>query len=107
MRSGTKKISRALADMISQLVKVCSSYDRKVSVPEYIHANLQIKTILTPRFKKHLKVNTLIKIDVLNLLLLTKLVVENSTFSGIRKRVKDVVSGLYSVYQKDMGQNSD
>lgn len=99
------KISGALSDMICQLVKVGSSYDLKVFVPEYKQINYRYKYSLMPKFKKYLKVTTPIKIDILNILLLTQIVIEHSGFLGRRKKVKDIVAGLHSVYQKDLGQN--
>lgn len=99
------KVSGALSDMVCQLVKVGSSYDLKVFVPEYRQVNYRYKEFLMPKFKKHLKGNTPIVIDILNILLLTQIVLEHSGFLGRRKKVKDVVVGLHSVYQKDLGQN--
>jgi hypothetical protein len=55
--------------------------------------------------KKYLKGSTPIKIDILNILLLTQKILENDDFAGRKKKVKDIVSGLHSVYQKDLGQN--
>ena len=98
------KIAGALSDMICQSVKVGNSYDLKVFVPEYKHVNFSFKKHLIPDFKKHLKGNTPIKIDILNILLLTEKIMEYQGFIG-RKKVKDIVSGLHSVYQKDLGQN--
>lgn len=99
------KISGALSDMICQKVKVGNSYDLKVFVPEYKEVNYHFKSYLLPSFKKHLKGNTPIKIDILNILLLSQTVIEHSAFMGRRKKVKDIVTGLHSVYQKDLGQN--
>ena len=41
---------------------------------------------------------------MLNILLLAKLLIENTGFSGRRRKIKDIVSGLHSVYQKSMGR---
>lgn len=103
--SETMKISGALSDMVCQRVKVGSNYDLKVFVPEYKQLNYAKKYDLIPKFKKYTKGNTPIKIDVLYILLLTKLLIENMEFSGRRRKIKDIVTGLYSVYQKDLGQN--
>jgi len=102
--SETMKISGALSDMICQPVKVGNSYDLKIFVPEYKQVNSSFKKLLIHDFKKYLKGNTPIKIDVLYILLLTEKIIEHSGFIG-RKKVKDIVSGLHSVYQKDLGQN--
>lgn len=101
----TMKISGALSDMICKLVKVGDAYDLKLFVPEYKQVNFTFKAKLIPDFKKYLKGNTPIKIDILYALLLTQKIIEHDEFSGKRKKVKDIVSGLHSVYQKDMGQN--
>lgn len=98
----TMKISGALSDMICQLVKVGNSYDLKIFVPEYKKVIYNYKKSLIPNFKKYLKGNTPVKIDVLNILLLTRKIVENINVKG---KVKNIVSGLHSVYQKDLGQN--
>lgn len=101
----TMKISGALSDMVCQLVKVGNAYDLKLFVPEYKQVNFTFKDKLIPDFKKYLRGNTPIKIDILYALLLTQKIIEHDEFSGKRKKVKDIVSGLHSVYQKDMGQN--
>lgn len=99
------KISGSLTDMICQPIKIGSSYDLKIFVPEYKQVNYRFKMALMPRFKKHLKGNTPIKIDILNILLLTQMIIEHFDFMGRRKKVKDVITGLHSVYQKDLGKN--
>ena len=103
--SESMKVSGALSDMICQLVKVGSSYDLKVFVPEYKQVNYRYKESLIPRFKKQLKGNTPIEIDILNILLLTQMIIEHAGYTGRRKKAKDIISGLHSVYQKDLGQN--
>lgn len=104
--SETMKISGALSDMICQLVKVGSSYDLKVFVPEYKNVKWGYKSALMSDFKRHLKgKNTPIKIDVLNILLLTQKVLEHSEHVGHGISVDNVIKGLHSVYQKDLGQN--
>ena len=101
----TMKISGALTEMICQLVKVGSSYDLKVFVPAYKQVNYLFKHRLIPDFKKHLKGNTPVKIDILNILSLVQIILQHNEYTGKRRKVKDVVCGLHSVYQKDMGQN--
>ena len=103
--SESLKISGALSDMICRLVKVGSSYDLKVFVPEYKQVNYPFKSKLISDFKKYLKGNTPIQIDILNILLLTQKVIENLGYVGVRRKVKNIVTGLHSVYQKDLGQN--
>ena len=101
----TMKISGALSDMICQLVKVGSSYDLKVAVPEYKKIGWGNKRELMQRFKKYLKGNTPIKIDILDILLLTEKLVELTVIEGKPDKVKSRITGLRTVYQKDLGQN--
>lgn len=101
----TMKISGALSDMVCQLVKVGSSYDLKVAVPEYKKVRWGNKRALMLAFKKYLKGNTPIKIDVLDILLLTEKIIEHTAIEGKPFWVKDIVRGLHAVYQKDLGQN--
>lgn len=102
----TMKISGALSYMICQLVKIgARSFDLKIFVPEYKTLNYTKDFKLIPQLKKYAKGNTPIKIDVLHILLLAKLLVENTEASGRRRKIKDIITGLHSVYQKDLGQN--
>lgn len=101
----TMKISGALSDMVCQLVKVGSSYDLKVAVPEYKKIGWGNKRALMLAFKKYLKGNTPIKIDILDILLLTEKLVELTAIEGKPCNVRNSVTGLHTVYQKDLGQN--
>ena len=102
----TMKISGALSDMVCQLVKVGSSYDLKIAVPEYKKIGWANKRDLMLKFKKYLKGNTPIKIDILDILLLTEKLVENTAIEEKSyKKVNNSVVGLHTVYQKDLGQN--
>jgi hypothetical protein len=103
--SESMKVSGSLTDMICKLIKVGNGYDLKVFVPEYKQINYRYKDILMPKFKKHISGNTPIVIDILNILLLTQMIIEHSGYTGRRKKVKDIISGLHSVYQKNLGQN--
>ncbi len=101
----TMKISGAITDMICQLVKVGSnSYDLKIFVSAYKQVKYSFKQTIIPDFKKHLKGNTPIKIDILNILTLTKIVIQNSGYTIVKQKVKNIIDGLHSVYQKDLGQ---
>ena len=96
--------------MLCQLVKVGNSYDLKISVPVFRSTTLGNKNTLFNNFKANLRGNTPISIDILNILNLTKKIIENSEeykISKIKSRtaVKDIVSGLQNVYQKDLGNN--
>jgi len=102
--SETMKISGALTNMLCQLVKVGSSYDMKVVVPDFKKAeyNLQRKIVLS--FKKNIKGNTPLKVDILNLLILNKQLIETTDeYKGFKAR--NILIGLHSTYQKDLGQN--
>lgn len=102
--SETMKISGALTNMLCQLVKVGSSYDMKVVVPDFKKSeyNLQRQIILS--FKKNIKGNTPLKVDILNLLILNKQLIENTEeYKGFKAR--NILTGLHSTYQKDLGQN--
>lgn len=101
----TMKISGALSDMVCQLVKVGNSYDLKVAVPEYKKIGWGSKRALILAFKKYLKGNTPIKIDILDILLLTEKLVEFTAIEGKPCNVRNSVTGLHTVYQKDLGQN--
>ena len=103
--SETLKISGAISDMICQLIKVGSNYDLKIYVPEYKNVKSGFRASLIPEFKKRLKGNTPIKFDILCILSLTQILLENDEYSGRRRRVRDIINGLHSVYQKDLGQN--
>ncbi|WP_434501942.1 hypothetical protein [Prevotella sp.] len=102
----TMKISGALSDMLCQFVKVGGKYDLKVFVPEYKQVNYGFKYKLMPDFKKYLKGNTPIQIDIIYILSLTQKILEHSEYSGGRKRIHDIVVGLHSVYQKNLGRNN-
>ena len=95
----TMKISGALSDMLCQPVEK----DWLIFVPEYKQVNYNFKNKLILDFKNNLRDSTLMKNNILNILSLTKKTIENSSFSKQRKRVKNIVGGLYSVFQKDMG----
>lgn len=101
----TMKISGALSDMVCQLVKVGSSYDLKVAVPEYKRIGWENKRTLMSKFKKYLKGNTPIKIDILDILLLTEQIIDYTAIGEETYWVDDIVTGLHTVYQKDLGQN--
>jgi len=84
---------------------VGNSYDLKVAVPEYKKIGWGSKRALILAFKKYLKGNTPIKIDILDILLLTEKLVEFTAIEGKPCNVRNSVTGLHTVYQKDLGQN--
>ncbi len=98
------KISGALTNMLCQLVKVGSSYDMKVVVPDFKKAEYNLQRQIVLSFKKNIKGNTPLKVDILNLLILNKQLIENTEeYKGFKAR--NILTGLHSTYQKDLGQN--
>jgi hypothetical protein len=101
--SETMKISGALSYMICQYVKVGSSYDMKVYVPEFNQISLKEARDILKDFKKHLKSASPIKLDILNSLDFTvKFIKYTPKYNG---KVRKTLKGFHSVYQKDLGQN--
>ncbi len=102
--SETMKISGALTNMLCQLVKVGSSYDLKVVVADFKSAEFNKQKQIALAFKKNIKGNTPLKVDILNLLIINKQLIENTDeFKGFKAR--NILTGLHSTYQKDLGQN--
>jgi hypothetical protein len=102
--SETMKISGALTNMLCQLVKVGSSYDMKVVVPDFKKTEYNLQRQIVLSFKKNIKGNTPLKVDILNLLILNKQLIENTEeYKGFKAR--NILTGLHSTYQKDLGQN--
>lgn len=101
--SETMKISGALSFMICQLVKVGSSYDLKISVPEFNEMQISEAREILFEFKRYLKSTSPIKLDVLNSLgLAINFIKHTPEYKG---KVRKTLKGFYSVYQKDLGQN--
>ena len=102
----TMKISGALNfGMICQLVKMSSrSYDMKVFVPLFSETKLNDKMAIMKDFKRTAKSSTPIKLDIVNTLKIIELFLKRSE-KPIRRKLKDHLLGLHSVYQKDLGQN--
>jgi hypothetical protein len=102
--SETMKISGALTNMLCQLVKVGSSYDMKVVVADFKKAEYNKQKQIALAFKKNIKGNTPLKVDILNLLIINKQLIENTDgYSNFK--AKNILTGLHSTYQKDLGQN--
>jgi len=102
--SETMKISGALTNMLCKLVKVGSSYDMKVFVPDFKKAEYNKQKKIALDFKKNIKGNTPLKVDILNLLIINKQLIEN-TDEYKDFKAKNILTGLHSTYQKDLGQN--
>lgn len=101
----TMKISGALNfGMICQAVKVGSSYDMKVFVPAFSETKLNDKMAIMKEFKRNAKSNTPIKLDIINTLKIIELYLKKSEKKE-RRKLKEHLLGLHSVYQKDLGQN--
>lgn len=97
------KISGALQMMICRSVKVGSSYDLKIFVPEYKQILWSKARELMLEFKRHLKSASPVKLDILNVLNFSVNFIQRSEeFTG---RLKNTINGFHSVYQKDLGQN--
>ncbi len=98
------KISGALTNMLCQLVKVGSSYDMKVFVANFKKAEYSKQKQIALAFKKNIKGNTPLKVDILNLLIINEQLIENTgEYKGFK--AKNILTGLHSTYQKDLGQN--
>ncbi len=97
------KIAGALQMMICQFVKVGSSYDLKIFVPEFKHILWSKSKELMLEFKRNLKSVSPVKLDILNILNFSINFIQRSPeFTG---KLKNTVNGFHSVYQKDLGQN--
>ncbi len=100
----TMKISGAITNMLCQLVKVGSSYDLKVVVADFKKTEYSHQKNIALAFKKNVKGNTPLKVDILNLLIVIKqLIVYTDEYNNFKAR--NILSGLHSTYQKDLGQN--
>ena len=101
----TMKISGAISNMMCQPIKIGSnSWDLKVIVPDFKKIDWQRQNKLTTNLKKNIKGNTPLKVDILNLLIvLRKLIEQTEEYSNFK--AKSVLNGLHSVYQKDLGSN--
>ena len=99
----TMKTSGAFSMMICQYVKVGSTYDLKLFVPEFHKITISEAKNLVVKFKKYLKSTSPVKLDVLNILDFTKKYIEETP--QYKGKVKNTVKGFHSVYQKDLGQN--
>jgi hypothetical protein len=89
--------------MICQSVAVGSKYDLKIFVPEIIESDVNWITNFISDFKNNLKSNTPIRIDILNLLHLTRKFIEkNPKYIG---EIHNTIKGLYVVYQKQLSSD--
>lgn len=102
--SEAMKISGSITNMLCQPVKVGSGYDLKIVVPNFRKAEYNKLQQVTLSFKKNIKGNTPLKVDILNLLIINKQLIEN-TDEYHNFKAKNILSGLHSTYQKDLGQN--
>ena len=98
----TMKISGALSFMICQYVKVGSSYDLKIYIPEFHDISLREAEKVVFNFKKHLKSTSPVRLDIINTLDFTeKFIKETPEYN--KGKVKNTIKGFHSVYQKDLG----
>ncbi|WP_461639222.1 hypothetical protein [Labilibaculum euxinus] len=102
--SETMKISGALTNMLCQLVKVGNSYDLKIIVPDFKKTEYHNQRNIALAFKRNIKGNTPLKVDILNLLIVIKqLIINTNEYRNFKAR--NILSRLHSTYQKDLGQN--
>lgn len=102
--SETMKVSGALSNMLCQLVKVGNNYDLKVVVPDFKKVEYSKQRQISLSFKKNIKENTPLRVDILNLLIINKKLIElTDEYRGFK--AKNILTGIHSVYQKDLGQN--
>ncbi len=100
----TMKISGAMDMMIPQYVKVGSSYDLKIYVPEFNNIGFTQAKKMLKEFKVSLKSNSPVKLDILNILDFSIKFIKKSPEYG-RGKIKNTIKGFHTVYQKDLGQN--
>lgn len=100
----TMKISGSLKMMSVQYIKVGSSYDLKIYVPEFRQIQLSKAVEVIKEFKRYLKSASPVKLDIMNII---DLIVQfiKSTPEYNNRKVKNTIQGFHSVYQKDLGQN--
>jgi len=102
--SETMKISGALSIMTAQYIKVGTSYDLKIYVPEFNNTSVTKGKELLTEFKRHLKSTSPIKLDIFNILdLIVKFIQCTPQYN--KGKVRNTIRGFHSVYQKDLGQN--
>lgn len=99
----TMKIAGAFEIMFCQNVKVGSTYDMKVFVPDFNFITLKVAKSLQLEFKRNLKSVSPVKLDILNVLNYAQNFIKLS--EEYKGKIKDTIGGFYSVYQKDLGQN--
>lgn len=98
------KISGALNSMLCQNIKVGSSYDMKVFVPEFNQITQASKGRVISKFKYGIKTNSAIRLDIINILRLLATFIEHDE-NYKKGRLRDTIRGLHAVYQKDLGNN--
>ncbi len=102
--SESMKISGALSMMVCQYVKVGSNYDLKIYVPEFNQITLSRAKNILFEFKKNLKSNSPIKLDILNIINLSIKFIQRTPEYN-KGKIKNTIKGFHAVYQKDLGQN--
>jgi hypothetical protein len=100
----TMKISGGLKMMCVQYVKVGSSYDLKIYVPDFKQIQFNKAIELIKEFKRYLKSASPVKLDILNIIdLIIQFIKATPEYN--KEKVKNTIQGFHSVYQKDLGQN--
>jgi hypothetical protein len=101
--SETMKISGALSYMVCQYVKVGTSYDLKIFVPEFNEAGLKDAKDILFSFKRDIRSSSPIQLDIINSLNFTvRFIRHTQEYTG---KVRKTIKGFHTVYQKDLGQN--
>jgi hypothetical protein len=99
--SETMKISGAYKFMICQYTKVGSGTDFKIYVPEFNVIGFSEAQNLTFEFKKYLRQNSPIKLDIMNSCDFVISFIKHTP--EYRGKVNKTIKGFHSVYQKKLG----
>ncbi len=98
----TMKISGSLSMMVCQFVKVGTSSDLKVYVPEFNQAGIGEAKKIMFDFKRFLATTTAIKSDILNIIDLSVRFIERTPEYN-KGKIKNTIKGFHLVYQKKLG----
>lgn len=102
--SETMKISGALSFMSVQYIKVGSSYDLKIYVPEFNNIQLSKASEIFKEFKRNIKSADPVKLDILNIIDFVSHFIKKSP-EYREGKVRNTIQGFKMAYQKDLGQN--
>ncbi|MBD0402741.1 hypothetical protein [Flammeovirga sp. EKP202] len=98
------KIIGAIEVMTIQFIKVGTDFDLKIYVLDFKVTNIGITGLpLIVDFKRELKTNSSVKLDILNMFRLVTLFIKHD--KEYKKKPKQVINGFHTVYQKKLGFN--